>query len=400
MLDSRSKQTGQLSDLAEAILLHRDALVMQPEPHPARVIPFNNLAGTLRIGSFIIQRLGITSENAFINPLEAKVDHPRQKAVEPQWSVFASPCTANLSSLLGAVDLVEIGLAAVGLDLESRQPGLASNTDGLVNAHDAAAYALRCGQVAKAIEFLEAGRAIFWSQALHLPTPLDDLDAVKPDLAQKLQNISRALELGALRDVSRPDRYQTDKVVSLERQEVHYRQLNEEWEVTVEQVRNLDGFQYFLRPKPFAALSAAAVNGPVVILNAGPLNRCLTILSVVVNSSLLKERSFSFEISCMFASHLTLILTGSFPPRPDTKALHFHVHALPSQTSSTRKGYHSAHPTPPFQSVVSSIRAGTDTCSVVAHIYYPAAPPHHSPGSRRITCLPPLPSTRPVPAPG
>ncbi|TFY51795.1 hypothetical protein EVG20_g10832 [Dentipellis fragilis] len=54
-----------------------------------------------------------------------------------------------------------------------------------------------------ALEFIETGRGVFWSQALQLRTPVDQLQAVDPDLAQKLRDVSRALEAGALRDVSK-----------------------------------------------------------------------------------------------------------------------------------------------------------------------------------------------------
>jgi tetratricopeptide (TPR) repeat protein len=92
-------------------------------------------------------------------------------------------------------------LAMLGLDLQSRQHALTSNSDGL--ARDAAACAVRAGQYDSAVELLEEGRAVFWSQALALRTPMADLRDVAPELEQRLRRISFALEQGSLRDASR-----------------------------------------------------------------------------------------------------------------------------------------------------------------------------------------------------
>ena len=55
-------------------------------------------------------------------------------------------------------------LAMLGLNLQSCHEALTSGTDGL--ARNAAACAIQSGQYDKAIELLEEGRTIFWSQAL------------------------------------------------------------------------------------------------------------------------------------------------------------------------------------------------------------------------------------------
>ena len=190
-----------------------------------------------------------------------------------EWASLSDPlgaaCGSAVEAYQAAIDMLP-RLAMLGLDVQSRQRALTSNTDGL--ARDAAAYAIRSGKIDIAIEFLEAGRTIFWSQALGLRTPLDDLDSAAPDLAQKLRNISRALEQGALRDVTRTISDPGEKVISMEQEVVRYRQLENDWLETIRQVRELTSFQDFLRPKSFADLSAAATNGPIVILNASNLS--------------------------------------------------------------------------------------------------------------------------------
>ncbi|THH11187.1 hypothetical protein EW146_g8131 [Bondarzewia mesenterica] len=154
----------------------------------------------------------------------------------------------------------------LGLNLQSRQEALISRSDGL--ARDAAACAIRSGDFKKAIELLEEGRAIFWSQALQLRTPLDDLRVKRPALAQKLENISQALEQGSQRDTFRSPSDSAQRVMSMEQEAIRYRHLNDDWVDTLEEVRRVDGFEDFLRPKQFSTLQLAASHGPIVILNA------------------------------------------------------------------------------------------------------------------------------------
>jgi len=154
----------------------------------------------------------------------------------------------------------------LGLDLQSRQQALTSGSDGL--ARDAAACAIRSGQYGKAVELLEEGRAIFWSQALQLRTPMSHLREVAPELEMKLKSLSFALEQGSLRDTSRSLSDSPQKVMSMEQEARHFYRLNVEWLETLEKVRRLHEFQDFLRPSRISVLQGAAVDAPVVILNA------------------------------------------------------------------------------------------------------------------------------------
>jgi len=99
-----------------------------------------------------------------------------------------------LDAYEAAINLVP-RLAMLGLDLQSRHQALTSgSSNGL--ACDAAACAVQSRQYGKAVELLEAGRGIFWSQALQLRTPVTDLHEVAPELEKKLfisqSHLSRA----------------------------------------------------------------------------------------------------------------------------------------------------------------------------------------------------------------
>ena len=143
---------------------------------------------------------------------------------------------------------------------------MTSGSDGL--ARNAAACAIRSHQYNKAVEFLEEGRAVFWSQALELRTPMTHLRDVAPVLESRLKSLSFALEQGSLRDTSRNPTDSPQKLISMEQEARHFRRLNTEWLETLAEVRKLPGFQDFLRPNRLSTLQSAAVDAPVVILNA------------------------------------------------------------------------------------------------------------------------------------
>ena len=137
-------------------------------------------------------------------------------------------------------------LAALGLDVQSRQESLVNETDGL--AREAAGCAIRVGDLAKAVEFLETGRSVFWSQFLTLRSPFDQLDDVAPELAMDLRAISKELETASHRDKSVEDMNNLRKL-SWEQEAKRFEQLDAQWNEIVEGVRHLNGFEDFLRPQ-------------------------------------------------------------------------------------------------------------------------------------------------------
>jgi hypothetical protein len=181
-----------------------------------------------------------------------------------------------LDAYQAAIELLP-RLAMLGLDLQSRRHALTSGSDGL--ARDAAACAVRSGQYEMSVELLEAGRGVFWSQALQLRTPMTNLRDAAPELEEKLRHISLALERGSFRDVSGNLPNTPHKVIPIEQEATHFLRLNEKWLAALEEVRQLNGFQEFLRPSRLSTLQGAVVNDPVAILNISTTGCVALILS-------------------------------------------------------------------------------------------------------------------------
>jgi tetratricopeptide (TPR) repeat protein len=362
-LCARFCKTGQLVDLEEAAALDREALELRSAPHPGRSITLHAIANVLKLKfaqtgqlADLEEAVELLHEARALLPIENRrnffisaslgsvlVDlHFHTKKPEYLNDAMVAFCAAvkcesaptsqritaarrwashadgNHESALEAyqcaINLLP-RVATLSLDLQSRQEVLTLYSDGL--ARNAAACAIRCGHFEMAVEFLEEGRNTFWSQALHLRTPLNKLRGIAPNLAHKLQDVSRALEQGALRCMS-GDTSNTSRQRALEQETRDSRLLEEDWLATLEQVRKLDGFRDFLRPKAIGTLQLAASYGPVIILNASESGCCS---ALIVTSSRGVDHVALPDMTFKGARALALLVKTALSPHPTISAL-------------------------------------------------------------------------------
>jgi CHAT domain-containing protein len=132
-------------------------------------------------------------------------------------------------------------------------------------AVNAASCALRSGDVRRAVELLEQGRTIIWTQMTRLRTPLDTLET-RSDHAAAL--VKRFRDLSSL--LGKPPASHADgtQSVDVEAADTRYRRLVEDWNGVVEEIRQIEGFSRFLLPPVFADLQEAAREGPIIVLVA------------------------------------------------------------------------------------------------------------------------------------
>ncbi|KDQ52439.1 hypothetical protein JAAARDRAFT_210593 [Jaapia argillacea MUCL 33604] len=306
-LQLRAGQTGETADLDESVKLSREALHLLPAEHPDGVSSLINLASSLgallekgrkladveelvelereilnlrphpqqalslnHMAQRLFARFQLTGEmtdmEEAVKAFRASATHEAASEFELfihacHWSQMASKSnhTSGVEAFQTAIRLLP-RIAMLGSNIRSQLVALRSRSVGL--ASDAAFFCLRSGEIEKAVEFLEEGRSVFWSQALHLRTPLDNLKAVRSDLAQTLERVSRTLDLGSFELLSRGSGEEVDGQLSLRRRSIEERQ------AVLDEIRGLDGFQDFLLPQPCAKLQKVAVNDPVVMLIA------------------------------------------------------------------------------------------------------------------------------------
>ncbi|KAI0295658.1 CHAT domain-containing protein [Multifurca ochricompacta] len=137
-----------------------------------------------------------------------------------------------------------------------------------------ASYQIEMGQFTQAIETLERGRALLWSEMRGLRNSMDHLSQFNSPLATKLAAINQDLEsltmsvtpsgtIGISGGGSQVD----DGMDPFGRLVVKQRKLLEERDMLVSQIQELPGFGDFLKTPSFQTIRYAASHGPVVIIN-------------------------------------------------------------------------------------------------------------------------------------
>ena len=136
-----------------------------------------------------------------------------------------------------------------------------------------ASYQIRLGQLKRAIEVLEQGRALLWSEMHGLRTSIDRLREADPDLAKDLTAINQELEIlttsaflnGSVRMGDRASRNELIGPLSSLMKRQH--ELLMKRDALISRIRDQLGIGNFLLPLPFDTLCSAASHGPVIIIN-------------------------------------------------------------------------------------------------------------------------------------
>jgi hypothetical protein len=127
----------------------------------------------------------------------------------------------------------------------------------------AAYHAIMARRPDEALELLEFSRGVLWSQLSESDLDRDRLRELAPELAERLTQIDETLERIELTPGASQDRSLADRRIRLARQRA----------VLADQARDELGQRSAPRPAGAAELTAAARNGPVVLVNTSP-ERC------------------------------------------------------------------------------------------------------------------------------
>ena len=139
---------------------------------------------------------------------------------------------------------------------------------------DYASYRIDRNQVEEAIEVLERGRALLWSEMRHLRTSVDKILSADPVLGHKFAAVNRDLER-LTKSVLPSHKLNVDDGTASGLRAVdpfghlvlEQRGLLNERAKLISQIQALPGFDSFLTSPPFDTLRSAASSGPVIIIN-------------------------------------------------------------------------------------------------------------------------------------
>ncbi|MFJ8852988.1 CHAT domain-containing protein [Streptomyces sp. NPDC102437] len=259
---ARFRATRQRADGEQAVALFRQAREATAPYDPVHTHATHNLAATL---------LDLGDEHtkealALLREVAGERSAPQSSRIEAaaSWGRVAAGRGQWRTALDGYAAAIELlpSLASPGVDREVREQRLA-RWSGL--AAEAASCAIAAGDATRALELLEQGRGVLWSQLLDTRGDMDLLRAAVPDIADRLAEVEASLDASrGPQDVHEPAadgearwwaRAANERLVWAAEQEE-----------LLSRARELSGLADFRRPAPAALLRQAAADGPVVLV--------------------------------------------------------------------------------------------------------------------------------------
>ncbi|KAH9994310.1 CHAT domain-containing protein [Russula compacta] len=270
------KLTGNIDCLHESITVYHDLIKMEGAP-------FN----LHRIAGRLIERLHSRfmlfkdrrdcdeiMELFAVAAADTSTDVPLRFPTSCHWSEVArsSRHPSTLNAYHTAISLMQESLSfAPTLEIQHfRFVAMRDEYEKL--PLDFASYLVQIGQLKQAIETLERGRGLLWSEMRGFRASIDQLRAINLPLAKKFAAVNQDLEAVTIsgsqpvwmEDGPPRGREGMDPVGRLVMKQ---RKLVEERDRLISQIRAQPGFDSFLIPPSFDALRSAAAGGPVILIN-------------------------------------------------------------------------------------------------------------------------------------
>ncbi|KAF8496718.1 CHAT domain-containing protein [Russula emetica] len=198
---------------------------------------------------------------------------PDRFLVSCDWASWArtSGHPSTLAAYDCAISLMQDTLTfAPTLDIQhSRLVAMRDRFEGL--PLDYASYHVSMGQLQRAIETLERGRALIWSEMRGLRASIDQIRTADINLADKFAAVNRDLEMLTLKNSPNSNGdSRGDGPVRMDpfgHLVVQQRKLLDDRNKLISQIQALPGFETFQKSPSFDKLHLAAARGPVLIIN-------------------------------------------------------------------------------------------------------------------------------------
>jgi CHAT domain-containing protein len=136
---------------------------------------------------------------------------------------------------------------------------------------DYTSYLIHTGRLKQAIETLERGRVLLWSEMRGLRTSVDQIRLADSNLADKFVAVNRDLEnltftFSLITNVDGGDSG-VNGMDPFRHLVVQQQKLLDDREMLISQIQALPGFDSFLKPPSFDTLYSATSHGPVIVIN-------------------------------------------------------------------------------------------------------------------------------------
>ena len=179
---------------------------------------------------------------------------------------FGHPSASTAYDLAMSSMQVRLTLAPT---LDKQHSRLAVMDDDLKGLSlDYASYQMSAGRLEQAIETLERGRALLWSEMRGLRTTVDQIRSADRHLAEKFATVNRDLEALTLTLGNIDGGNGVPKGMdAFGHLVMRQRRLLDEREEVILKIQALPGLDTFLKPHSYDTLCGAARHGPIIIIN-------------------------------------------------------------------------------------------------------------------------------------
>ncbi|KAG8749350.1 hypothetical protein FRC11_011418, partial [Ceratobasidium sp. 423] len=262
----RFQRLGEPGDLEKVIEHDSRAVALTPDGHPDAPDRYYNQAHT-----YFLQHKHTGDPSHLNHALDSFRRSTRLSTGAPRkvfQNAFDWAKLASKNSSLNCIEAYYVTMDLLpqfiwfGASTNQRYQDL-STTESL--AIQAAAAAILHSDPKLALEWLEHGRCVVWNQSLMLRSPLDQLHISHPDLASRLQTVSRELHDASSETLA--SQALSSTLIDMEQIARQRRDLAKEYQNLLAQARQCPGFEDLLQPIKVNRLVRAARNGPIVVIN-------------------------------------------------------------------------------------------------------------------------------------
>jgi tetratricopeptide (TPR) repeat protein len=273
-------QSALIADINKATSIGQQALDLMPDDDRADKSDFLwNLGFTYTLRYAILQKRDdfTSAASAFKQASYSPIGRPLIRFMAARfWSALYAHSQSESDTPCLEAYSVMIFLIPRLIWLGNSVPQRFNETRSVSKAvAEAVKFACTRGRLDLALEWLEQGRSIVWSQILHLRTPTESLSYEHPDLHRILHDITQ--QLGHC-DSGYPHVLQmkSDTVItegmwqellSTEEAGQRRRRLAENWEALLAEVRSHPGYEDFLQPRKFSSLTPASKHSTIVLIS-------------------------------------------------------------------------------------------------------------------------------------
>ncbi|KAI0265682.1 CHAT domain-containing protein, partial [Gloeopeniophorella convolvens] len=264
----------------EAITALRQALELRPPGHMARFKPLGFLAVALAIRSNAQFTFDDMEESMSLFQTALREEYaktPSKYKVASHWAMYSHIFGHNSApkAYRTAMTLMQDALVSEPT-VQAKHHLIKKVWEGFISTPlRYASYQIRVGFTQNAVEILEQGRTLLWSEMRGLRASTDRLRSVNSGLAEQFLRVNRRLEVLATSvsngygdGLATIDIHQDGHTTDAFGEMLGERHaLLRERERLLSRIRSLPGLRNFLEAVPFDTLKAAASSGPVILVN-------------------------------------------------------------------------------------------------------------------------------------